>query len=66
MELNPNNQEIYKWIGDLLYEGLSYQDALKSYSEMGSEEDFVTNIMKLKCLMRVGSMKEIQEMMKKV
>lgn len=35
MELNPNDVSIYKWIGDLLYEGMSYQDSLKAYAELG-------------------------------
>lgn len=39
MQLNPNDLLIYKWIGDLLYEGISYRDALKAYSEMKSEDD---------------------------
>lgn len=32
MELKPNDLSIYKWIGDLLYEGMSYKDALKAYN----------------------------------
>ena len=37
--MNPHDLSIYKWIGDLLYEGMSYHDALKAYSEMKSEDD---------------------------
>jgi hypothetical protein len=32
MELKPNDLSIYKWIGDLLYEGMSYKDSLKAYN----------------------------------
>jgi tetratricopeptide (TPR) repeat protein len=35
MEMNPDDVSIYKWIGDLLYEGMSYKDALKAYNELG-------------------------------
>jgi hypothetical protein len=39
MELNPDDLSIYKWIGDLLYEGMSYTDALKAYGELGPTDD---------------------------
>ena len=32
MEMHPEDLTIYKWIGDLLYEGYSYADAIKAYS----------------------------------
>jgi tetratricopeptide (TPR) repeat protein len=38
IELNPDDLSIYKWIGDLLYEGRSYRDSLKSYAEYKGEE----------------------------
>lgn len=31
MYKNPTKYEVHKWIGDLLYEGRSYSDALKAY-----------------------------------
>ncbi len=56
MELNPNDLSIYKWIGDLLYEGMSYNDALKAYNELGNSESIETRVMKLKCMFRVNSL----------
>jgi hypothetical protein len=64
MELNPNDLSIYKWIGDLLYEGMSYNDALKAYNELGSVDDLETHIMKLKCMFRIGSFNDITAQMK--
>jgi hypothetical protein len=40
MDVNPEDLSIYRWIGDLLYEGMSYKDSLKAYNELGSSEDF--------------------------
>jgi tetratricopeptide (TPR) repeat protein len=34
MELESKDMGIHKWIGDLLYESKSYNDALKTYCEM--------------------------------
>jgi hypothetical protein len=28
---NQNDYKVHKWIGDLLYEGKSYSDALRAY-----------------------------------
>ena len=39
MQLKPNDLSIYKWIGDLLYEGMSYKDALKAYNQLGDIDD---------------------------
>ena len=63
IELNPDDLTIYKWIGDLLYEGKSYRDALKSYAEYRGEE-LETIVMRTKCLMRVGSIQEVGAMLK--
>jgi tetratricopeptide (TPR) repeat protein len=59
MELSPDDLSIYKWIGDLLYEGMSYGDALKAYGELGAVDDLDTHIMKLKCTFRVGSLSDV-------
>lgn len=64
MEMNPDDLTIYRWIGDLLYEGESYRDALKAYSELGPDVNFEALIMQLKCIFRVGSLNEIANMMK--
>lgn len=34
MYKNPTDHKVHKWIGDLLYEGKSYNDALKAYEEI--------------------------------
>lgn len=31
MSKKPNDFTVHKWIGDLLYEGRSYEDAIKAY-----------------------------------
>lgn len=59
IELNPDDLSIYKWIGDLLYEGKSYKDSLKAYNELGKDEQLETLIMKSKCLFRIGSIQEV-------
>jgi hypothetical protein len=66
MELNPDDLSIYKWIGDLLYEGMSYVDALKAYSELGAVDDLETQIMKLKCLFRVASLNEVTAQLRSI
>lgn len=38
MEINPQDTEITKWIGDLLYEGRSYKDALRAYEELNNNK----------------------------
>ena len=63
IELNPDDASIYKWIGDLLYEGRSYNDALKSYAEY-QQNDLESLIMRTKCLFRVGNLQEVNAMMK--
>ena len=66
MELNPNDFSIYKWIGDLLYEGMSYKDALKAYHELNNDDDLQTAIMKVKCLLRVGTFQQISQGIKAI
>lgn len=34
MHSHPDDYQVHKWIGDLLYEGYSYNDALKAYEEI--------------------------------
>lgn len=62
--MNPNDVSIYKWIGDLLYEGRSYMDALKSYGELGNYKEPDVTIMMIKCMLRVGSYQEVGVMFK--
>lgn len=64
MELRPDDISIYKWIGDLLYEGESYRDALKAYSELGDLPTCDLDIMRCKCLLRVGSLLEVMQLLK--
>lgn len=63
IELNPGDMSIYKWIGDLLYEGKSYRDAIKSYGE-SKIEDLQCLVMKAKCLLRVGSINQVGSQIK--
>lgn len=34
MQANPDDYQVHKWIGDLLYEGYSYHDSYKAYDEI--------------------------------
>lgn len=38
---------------------MSYADALKAYGELGPVDDLDTQVMKLKCMFRVGTLSEV-------
>ena len=61
MSKNPKDYTVHKWIGDLLYEGRSYEDAIKAYNEMEGAPSFDLEIMKCKCLIRIGDLHQIQD-----
>ena len=63
IELRPEDLSIYKWIGDLLYEGRSYHDSIKSYDE-SQAQDFESLVMRGKCLFRIGSLNEVSALLK--
>ncbi|CAM6002383.1 unnamed protein product [Sphagnum balticum] len=64
MEMHPEDLSIYRWIGDLLYEGLSYRDALKAYSELPESSEADLAVMRAKCLFRVGGMADVSAQLK--
>lgn len=43
---------------------MSYRDALKAYGELGETTDLETEVMKLKCQFRVGSLSEINNQLR--
>ena len=51
---------MHVWIGNLLYEGKSYTDALKAYDEVEGE-NLQALIMRCKCLLRVSKLQHIKE-----
>lgn len=64
MELNPEDMSIYKWIGSLLYEGYSYRDAIKAYEELGDRPALDVQLMKIKCMLRVAGLGDVQAAIK--
>lgn len=63
---NQSDHYVHKWIGDLLYEGRSYSDALKAYSEIEESLSFETEIMKCKCLVRVADLNKVGDCLTKL
>ena len=66
MDQCPNDSLVHKWIGDLLFEGTSYNDSIKAYNEMGNKVTIDALCMKLKAEFRVGSAKSINETMNSI
>ena len=66
MSKKPNDYTVHKWIGDLLYEGRSYEDAIKAYDEIDENIYFEAEMMKCKCLIRTGDIQRIYEKLLKL
>jgi tetratricopeptide (TPR) repeat protein len=63
---NPNDRIVHKWIGDLLYEGRSYNDALRAYEEIDDPPIFEVELMKCKCFFRVADLQKVGAMLAKI
>lgn len=48
MDQCPDDYHVHKWIGDLLFEGTSYNDSIKAYNEMGEKITIDALSMRLK------------------
>ncbi len=66
MYKNQTDYYVHKWIGDLLYEGRSYSDALKAYQEIEESTLFDVEIMKCKCLLRMSDLNKLSDCLTKL